>query len=87
MRHHKSNDSTLILPNVSSRQVRVVSPRWRKQHEQLTVMTGSMKGLVSVAKDVGEMDMEEEVKEVYEEVKRIDVLDVSICVSLSCTNR
>ncbi|KAF8991378.1 dynein heavy chain, N-terminal region 1-domain-containing protein [Cyathus striatus] len=39
---------------------------WRKQHEQLAVMTGEMG-----------MDMEEEVKEAYEVVKRIDVLDVS----------
>ncbi|KAK0438444.1 dynein heavy chain, N-terminal region 1-domain-containing protein [Armillaria borealis] len=42
---------------------------WRKQHEQLAVMTGPTKG---------GMDMEEEVKEAYEVVKRIDVLDVSV---------
>ncbi|TDL28910.1 hypothetical protein BD410DRAFT_738739 [Rickenella mellea] len=50
---------------------------WRKQHEQLAVMTGPTKGLGSVGKDVGGMDMEEEVKEAYEVVKSIDVLDVS----------
>jgi hypothetical protein len=52
---------------------------WRKQHEQLAVMTGPTKGL-GVA-DIGgfgaTMDMEEEVKEAYEVMKRIDVLDVS----------
>ncbi|KAF8870591.1 cytoplasmic dynein heavy chain 1 [Gymnopilus junonius] len=51
---------------------------WRKQHEQLAVMTGPTKGLGGVGMDVGGMDMEEEVKEAYEVVKRIDVLDVSI---------
>lgn len=50
---------------------------WRKQHEQLAVMTGPTKGLRSVGKEVGGMDMEEEVKEAYEIVKSIDVLDVS----------
>jgi lipoate synthase len=44
---------------------------WRKQHEQLAVMSGPMKGLG------GDM---EEVKEAYEVVKRIDVLDVSVGV-------
>ncbi|KAJ8587100.1 hypothetical protein M405DRAFT_742471 [Rhizopogon salebrosus TDB-379] len=51
---------------------------WRKQHEQLAVMTGPTKGLGSMTKEVGGMDMEEEVKEAYEVVKRIDVLDVSL---------
>ncbi|KAG1741853.1 dynein heavy chain, N-terminal region 1-domain-containing protein [Suillus paluster] len=51
---------------------------WRKQHEQLAVMTGPTKGLGSMTKEVGGMDMEEEVKEAYEVVKRIDVLDVSV---------
>ncbi|KAF9235737.1 dynein heavy chain, N-terminal region 1-domain-containing protein [Melanogaster broomeanus] len=51
---------------------------WRKQHEQLAVMTGPTKGLGSVTKEVGGMDMEEEVKEAYEVIKRIDVLDVSV---------
>jgi hypothetical protein len=51
---------------------------WRKQHEQLAVMTGPTKGLGGVGKEAGGMDMEEEVKEAYEVVKRIDVLDVSI---------
>ena len=45
---------------------------WRKQHEQLAVMTGPMRAL-----GVG-LDMKEEVKEAYEVVKRIDVLDVSV---------
>lgn len=51
---------------------------WRKQHEQLAVMTGPMKGLGGVGMEVGGMDMEEEVKEAYEVVKRINVLDVSM---------
>ncbi|KAK7047179.1 dynein heavy chain [Paramarasmius palmivorus] len=51
---------------------------WRKQHEQLAVMTGPTKGLGAVGMEVGGMDMEEEVKEAYEIVKRIDVLDVSV---------
>ncbi|KAJ8515286.1 hypothetical protein ONZ45_g7260 [Pleurotus djamor] len=48
---------------------------WRKQHEQLAVMTGPTKGLGGVD---GGMDMEEEVKEAYEVIKRIDVLDVTV---------
>ena len=57
---------------------------WRKQHEQLAMMTGPTKGLASVAKEVGGMDMEEEVNEAYKMVKCIDVLDVSqlVCHSL-----
>lgn len=51
---------------------------WRKQHEQLAVMTGPTKGLGGIGMEVGGMDMEEEVKEAYEVVKRIDVLDVSV---------
>lgn len=51
---------------------------WRKQHEQLAVMTGPTKGLGGMGMEVGGMDMEEEVKEAYEVVKRIDVLDVSV---------
>ena len=52
---------------------------WQKQHEQLVVMTGpTLKGLGGVGMEVGGMDMEEEVKEAYETVKRIDMLDVSI---------
>ncbi|KAG1882389.1 dynein heavy chain, N-terminal region 1-domain-containing protein [Suillus subluteus] len=51
---------------------------WRKQHEQLAVMTGPTKGLGNMTKEVGGMDMEEEVKEAYEVVKRIDILDVSV---------
>ena len=50
---------------------------WRKQHEQLAVMTGPTKGLSAVGMEVGGMDMEEEVKEAYEVMKRIDVLEVS----------
>ena len=50
---------------------------WRKQHEQLAVMTGPTKGLRAVGKEVGGMDMEEEVKEAYETIKSIDILDVS----------
>lgn len=51
---------------------------WRKQHEQLAVMTGPTKGLGGSGKEVGGMDMEEEVREAYEVVKSIDVLDVSV---------
>ncbi len=51
---------------------------WRKQHEQLAVMTGPTKGLGNVGKEAGGMDMEEEVKEAYEAIKSIDVLDVSL---------
>ncbi|KAG8897185.1 hypothetical protein FRB99_008380, partial [Tulasnella sp. 403] len=51
---------------------------WRKQHEQLALMTGPTRGLGGISKDVGGMDMEEEVKEAYEIVKSIDVLDVSV---------
>ncbi|KAH8120488.1 cytoplasmic dynein heavy chain 1 [Phellopilus nigrolimitatus] len=50
---------------------------WRKQHEQLAVMTGPTKGLGAVGKESGGMDMEEEVKEAYEVIKSIDILDVS----------
>lgn len=51
---------------------------WRKQHEQLALMTGPTRGLAGAGKDVGGMDMEEEVKEAYEVIKSIDVLDVSV---------
>lgn len=51
---------------------------WRKQHEQLAVMTGPTKGLGSVSVEMGGMDMETEVKEAYEVMKRIDVLDVTV---------
>jgi dynein heavy chain 1 len=58
---------------------------WRKQHEQLAVMTGPTRGLgvgaiagAGVAMDIGGVDMEEEVKEAYEIMKRIDVLEVSV---------
>ncbi|KAI5123732.1 hypothetical protein M0805_000325 [Coniferiporia weirii] len=50
---------------------------WRKQHEQLAVMTGPTKGLGAVGREVGGMDMEEEVKKAYEVIKSIDILDVS----------
>jgi hypothetical protein len=50
---------------------------WRKQHEQLAVMTGPTKGLGLGGEGIGGMDMEEEVREAYEIVKRVDVLDVS----------
>ncbi|KAI6101817.1 dynein heavy chain, N-terminal region 1-domain-containing protein [Pisolithus sp. B1] len=51
---------------------------WRKQHKQLAVMTGATKGLMTLAKEVRGMDMEEEVKEAYEVIKCIDVLDVLV---------
>ena len=57
---------------------------WRKQHEQLAVMSGPTKGLGAIGMEVGGMDMEEEVKEAYKVVKRIGVLNVSVgvyCIS------
>jgi hypothetical protein len=42
-----------------------------------------MKGLSGIGKEVGRIDMEEEVKEAYEVVKRIDVLCVGWCVLMS----
>lgn len=51
---------------------------WRKQHEQLAVMTAPTKGLAGVGTEIGGVDMEEEVKEAYEVMKRINVLDVSV---------
>jgi hypothetical protein len=50
-------------------------------------MTGPTKGLGGVGKEVGGMDMEEEVKEAYEVVKQIDVLCVGQCVSMSACFR
>jgi dynein heavy chain 1 len=44
-------------------------------------MTGPTKGLGVVGIEVGGIDMEEEVKEAYEVMKRIDVLDVSVGAS------
>ncbi|EPQ61281.1 dynein heavy chain protein 2 [Gloeophyllum trabeum ATCC 11539] len=65
-----------VVPAHAKLQERVRYLReWRKQHEQLAVMTGPTKGLGGM--EVGGMDMEEEVKEAYEVMKRIDVLDVS----------
>jgi hypothetical protein len=71
-----------VVPAHAKLQERVRYLRdWRKQHEQLAVMTGPTKGL-GVGIEVGGMDMEEEVKEAYEIVKRIDVLDVSLGTSI-----
>lgn len=68
-----------VVPAHAKLQERVRYLRdWRKQHEQLAVMTGPTKGLGGVGMEVGGMDMEEEVKDAYEIVKRIDVLDVSV---------
>ncbi|KAJ6553407.1 dynein heavy chain, N-terminal region 1-domain-containing protein [Mycena capillaripes] len=52
---------------------------WRSKHEQLAVMTDPTRGLGGGVLDmgIGGMDMEEEVKEAYEIVKRIDVLNLS----------
>lgn len=50
---------------------------WRKQHEQLSVMTGPTKGL-GIGKEEGALDMEDEVREAYEIIKSADILDVSI---------
>ena len=51
---------------------------WEKQHEHLAVMPRPTKGLGGVGMEVGGMEMEMEVKEAYEIVKRIDVLEVSV---------
>ncbi|KAG8800414.1 hypothetical protein FRC16_002934 [Serendipita sp. 398] len=63
---------------------------WRRQHEQLAVTTAPTKGLsagvagaagvigAGVGNELGGVDMEEEVKEAYEIIKNIDILDVSI---------
>ncbi|KAJ7572466.1 dynein heavy chain, N-terminal region 1-domain-containing protein [Mycena floridula] len=66
-----------IVPAHGKLQERVRYLReWRKQHEQLAVMTGPSKGL-NLGSGTG-VGMEEEVKEAYEVVKRVDVLDVSV---------
>lgn len=66
-----------IVPAHAKLQERVrYLQEWRKKHEQLAVMTGPTKGL-STGKEVGDIDMEEEVKEAYELIKGIDILDVS----------
>lgn len=64
--------------------------QFRKQHEQLRVMTGPTKGLMgNDAKRIRgpgrqqgatallDVDMEEEVRAAYDRVKTVDVLDVS----------
>lgn len=51
---------------------------WRKQHEQLAVTTAPTKGLAGVGNELGGIDMEEEVREAYEIIKSIDILDVSL---------
>ncbi|KAI0665821.1 dynein heavy chain [Trametes maxima] len=67
-----------VLPAHAKLQGRIRYLRdWRKQHEQLAVMTAPTKGLGGVDNEIGGMDMEAEVKEAYEVMKRIDVLDVS----------
>ncbi|KAI0668593.1 dynein heavy chain [Trametes maxima] len=67
-----------VLPAHAKLQDRIRYLRdWRKQHEQLAVMTAPTKGLGGVGNEIGGMDMEAEVKEAYEVMKRIDVLDVS----------
>ncbi|KAJ7572472.1 dynein heavy chain, N-terminal region 1-domain-containing protein [Mycena floridula] len=66
-----------IVPAHGKLQERVRYLReWRKQHEQLAVMTGPSKGL-NLGSGTG-VGMEEEVKEAYEVAKRVDVLDVSV---------
>ena len=74
-----SSLSRLHLPMLKQQERARYLREWRKQHEQLAVMAGPMKGLgvIGMEVQVGSMDMEaEEVKEAYEVVKRIDVLDV-----------
>lgn len=67
-----------IVPAHAKLQERVrYLQEWRKKHEQLAVMTGPTKGLSGTGKEVGDIDMEEEVKEAYELIKGIDILDVS----------
>lgn len=51
---------------------------FRKQHEQLRVMTGPTRNLkVLGGEGVMDVDMEEEVRLAYESVKNVDVLDVT----------
>lgn len=60
---------------------------WRRQHEQLAVSTAPTKGLglsgagsiagAGIGNELGGVDMEEEVKEAYEIIKNIDILDVT----------
>jgi hypothetical protein len=45
---------------------------------RLVNMTGPTKNLGGVGKEMGRMDVENEVQEAYEVVKRIDMLDVSV---------
>ncbi|KAF5382234.1 hypothetical protein D9757_008925 [Collybiopsis confluens] len=52
---------------------------WRKQHEQLAVMTAPTKGLgLGLGLASSDLDLHSEVLAAYELVKRIDVLDVSV---------
>ena len=45
---------------------------------RLVIMTGPTKSLGGVGKEMGRMDVENEVQEAYEVVKRIVMLDVSV---------
>ncbi|KIK50397.1 hypothetical protein GYMLUDRAFT_253036 [Collybiopsis luxurians FD-317 M1] len=52
---------------------------WRKQHEQLAVMTAPTKGLgLGLGLSSSDLDLHSKVLAAYELVKRIDVLDVSV---------
>jgi dynein heavy chain 1 len=51
---------------------------FRRTHEQLRVMTEPAKGLKSLGSEsLTDIDMEEEVRLAYNNVKGVDVLDVS----------
>lgn len=51
---------------------------FRRSHEQLRVMTSSTRSFSGLGNDVPfDIDMEEEVRLSYENVKNVDVLDVS----------
>jgi dynein heavy chain 1 len=69
-----------ITPAHSKLQERIAFLRaFRRTHEQLRVMTGPTRGLKnSGVGALTDIDMEEEVRLSYENVKNVDVLDVSV---------
>lgn len=66
--------------------------QFRKQHEQLRVMTGRDKGISAMgatvkASGISDIDMEDEVRAAYESVKNVDVLDTSLGASYAFSLR
>jgi dynein heavy chain 1 len=72
--------SIKINPAHASIQERATYLRaFRRSHEQLRVMTSSIRTFNGLGSDAPfEIDMEEEVRLSYESVKNVDVLDVSV---------